>query len=84
MPSIGLSKTISTLSNVSTITTIVGVEHQKPYDENNEENLELPIPPFMQEGPIPHFAILKLAALDIISSFALTIGFSIIGSGVCQ
>lgn len=37
-----------------------------------------------EEGPIPHFAIIKLASLDIIASFALTIGFSIIGSGMYQ
>lgn len=37
-----------------------------------------------EEGPIPHFSIIKLASLDIISSFALTIGFSIIGSGMYQ
>ncbi|GAA5803465.1 hypothetical protein HPULCUR_008947 [Helicostylum pulchrum] len=36
------------------------------------------------DGPIPHFAIIKLAALDIIASFALTIGFSVIGSGMFQ
>lgn len=36
----------------------------------------------LEEGPIEHFSIIKLASLDIIASFALTIGFSIIGSGV--
>jgi hypothetical protein len=35
-----------------------------------------------EEGPIHHFSIVKLASLDIIASFALTIGFSVIGSGV--
>lgn len=37
-----------------------------------------------EEGPVQHFAIIKLASLDIIASFALTIGFSIIGSGMYQ
>ncbi|GAA5809982.1 hypothetical protein MFLAVUS_003397 [Mucor flavus] len=36
------------------------------------------------DGPIVHFSIIKLAALDIIASFALTIGFSVIGSGMYQ
>lgn len=35
-----------------------------------------------EDGPIDHFSVIKLAALDIVSSFALTIGFSVIGSGV--
>ncbi|KAI7890859.1 uncharacterized protein EV154DRAFT_243795 [Mucor mucedo] len=38
----------------------------------------------LEEGPIEHLAIIKLASLDIIASFALTIGFSIIGSGMYQ
>ena len=38
---------------------------------------------FEVEGPIRHFAIIKLACLDIMAGFTLTIGFSIIGSGVC-
>ncbi|KAI9363076.1 hypothetical protein BD770DRAFT_469774 [Pilaira anomala] len=37
-----------------------------------------------EDGPIDHFSVIKLAALDIISSFALTIGFSVIGSGMYQ
>jgi hypothetical protein len=85
MPSTGLSKAISALSKASSAITMAKVQRQKAYDEDNEEDsLKLPIPAFMrEEGPVPHFAIIKLASLDIIASFALTIGFSIIGSGVC-
>jgi hypothetical protein len=35
-----------------------------------------------EEGPIPHFSIMKLASLDLMANFSVTIGFSIIGSGV--
>ncbi|KAL9537247.1 hypothetical protein MBANPS3_011950 [Mucor bainieri] len=58
----------------------------KPEAQDQEEDdLKLPTPAFMkEEGPIPHFAIIKLASLDIIASFALTIGFSVIGSGMYQ
>ncbi|KAI9341287.1 hypothetical protein BD770DRAFT_330196 [Pilaira anomala] len=35
-----------------------------------------------EDGPIDHFSVIKLAALDIISSFALTIGFSVIGTKI--
>ncbi|KAI8637993.1 hypothetical protein BD408DRAFT_423644 [Parasitella parasitica] len=53
--------------------------------QDQQSDLRLPIPAFMkEEGPIPHFSIIKLASLDIIASFALTIGFSIIGSGMYQ
>ncbi|CAO3640094.1 unnamed protein product [Mucor fragilis] len=53
--------------------------------QDQEDDLKLPTPAFLkEEGPIPHFAIIKLASLDIIASFALTIGFSIIGSGMYQ
>ncbi|GAN06959.1 conserved hypothetical protein [Mucor ambiguus] len=53
--------------------------------QDQEDDLKLPTPAFMkEEGPIPHFAIIKLASLEIIASFALTIGFSIIGSGMYQ
>lgn len=59
---------------------MVEITHQ-----GQEDDLKLPTPAFMkEEGPIPHFPIIKLASLDIISSFALTIGFSIIGSGMYQ
>lgn len=53
--------------------------------QEQEDDLKLPTPAFMkEEGPIPHFAIMKLASLDIFAGFALTIGFSIIGSGMYQ
>jgi hypothetical protein len=83
MPSSVLSRTISVLSNASTTTT-AQIQQLNVIDEDEENSLKLPTPTFLQEeGPIPHFAVIKLAALDIIASFALTIGFSIIGSGVC-
>jgi drug/metabolite transporter (DMT)-like permease len=59
---------------------MVEITHQ-----DQQANLKLSTSAYMkEEGPIPHFSIIKLASLDIISSFALTIGFSIIGSGMYQ
>lgn len=55
-------------------------------DEEDDVEEEEPeeLPSFMkEEGPIPHLKVIKLALLDIVAIFPLTIGFSIIGSGVC-
>lgn len=35
-----------------------------------------------QEGPVPHKSVLKLAILDVFANFCVTVGFSIVGSGV--
>lgn len=35
-----------------------------------------------QEGPVPHKSVMKLALLDVFANFCVTIGFSIVGSGV--
>ncbi|CAO3621135.1 unnamed protein product [Mucor hiemalis] len=54
-------------------------------DETDEEEELEELPSFMkEEGPIPHLKVIKLAVLDIIAIFPLTIGFSIIGSGMYQ
>ncbi|KAG2196602.1 hypothetical protein INT46_008348 [Mucor plumbeus] len=68
------------ISSTLDTNTLVEITHQ-----DQQANLKLPTSAYMkEEGPIPHFSIIKLASLDIISSFALTIGFSIIGSGMYQ
>ncbi|KAG0169539.1 hypothetical protein DFQ30_003525 [Apophysomyces sp. BC1015] len=36
------------------------------------------------EGPVPHRSIIKLAILDVIGNFCVTVGFSMIGSGMYQ
>lgn len=35
-----------------------------------------------QEGPVPHKSVMKLALLDVFANFCVTVGFSIVGSGV--
>lgn len=35
-----------------------------------------------EEGTIQHASIIKLAILDVFANFCVTLGFSIIGSGV--
>ncbi|RCI04878.1 hypothetical protein CU098_013151 [Rhizopus stolonifer] len=37
-----------------------------------------------QEGPIEHTSVMKLAVLDVFANFCVTLGFSIIGSGMYQ
>lgn len=37
-----------------------------------------------QEGPIPHKSVMKLAVLDVFANFCVTVGFSIVGSGVSE
>lgn len=35
-----------------------------------------------QEGPIQHKSVIRLAVLDVFANFCVTVGFSIVGSGV--
>jgi hypothetical protein len=37
---------------------------------------------YYEEGPIPHKSVIKLALLDVFANFCVTVGFSIVGSGV--
>ncbi|GAA5800654.1 hypothetical protein HPULCUR_006090 [Helicostylum pulchrum] len=37
-----------------------------------------------EEGPIPHKSVIKLAVLDVFANFCVTVGFSIVGSGMYQ
>ncbi|KAI8885829.1 hypothetical protein K501DRAFT_245305 [Backusella circina FSU 941] len=37
-----------------------------------------------EEGPIPHKSVMKLALLDVFANFTVTVGFSIVGSGMYQ
>lgn len=34
------------------------------------------------DGPIKHKSVFKLAVLDVVANFCVTLGFSVIGSGV--
>ncbi|KAL0082685.1 hypothetical protein J3Q64DRAFT_1752680 [Phycomyces blakesleeanus] len=36
------------------------------------------------EGPVPHRSIMKLAVLDVVANFCVTLGFAVIGSGMYQ
>ncbi|CAO3657287.1 unnamed protein product [Mucor hiemalis] len=37
-----------------------------------------------QEGPIQHKSVIRLAVLDVFANFCVTVGFSIVGSGMYQ
>ena len=38
----------------------------------------------ISDGPIQHKSVMKLALLDVVSNFAVTMGFAVIGSGMYQ
>ncbi|KAG2222026.1 hypothetical protein INT45_003671 [Circinella minor] len=38
----------------------------------------------VSDGPIQHKSVMKLALLDVVSNFAVTMGFAVIGSGMYQ
>ncbi|KAI8091043.1 uncharacterized protein B0P05DRAFT_528507 [Gilbertella persicaria] len=45
---------------------------------------ETPTKQNFEEGPIHHKSIMKLAVLDVFANFCVTLGFSIVGSGMYQ
>lgn len=40
------------------------------------------LPAQYEEGPVSHQSVVKLALLDVFANFCVTVGFSIVGSGV--
>ncbi|KAI8083075.1 uncharacterized protein BX664DRAFT_339766 [Halteromyces radiatus] len=73
-----LKRKSQTYSRLATHEESIRMESLDDNDRNNEKAT------IYVEGAVPHSSLLKMAILDVVANFCVTLGFSLIGSGMYQ